>query len=381
MGATIPWHPALSLEGNELCIEAELCINLRGRSELCNRCTDACPSDALNLSIDEVSVNRDLCQNCGACVSHCPTTALKLSGFSPVRFVEAAAASESPHLHCRESRNGGGGVIIPCFFTLNAELIAAALGRGASVWSLHGLDRCEKCLRGDARQHTQTMIEQLSDWFGDAAPQLNLTPDTQAEGERLAEHQTRISRRNFLRLTGTHGVENAAKWILPTDPEPDPLDELPFYQHEGFTQSPRPSLALLASEANKLPWSQSANLPWRKHQVSDECSACLSCGKRCPTGALISIEQRGIAALGFQQDLCSDCGLCEAICPTSAIHIDALSSVAELTNQHQVVMRRQQQPCRSCGHPFIPVSASVTQCPTCEKEQSLDDDWMSMLGE
>lgn len=381
MGATISVHTAPSLEGNELRIEAEFCVNLRGRSELCHSCTDACPSDALNLSIDSVSVDRDLCQNCGACVSHCPTAALTLSGFSPARFVDAAAALESPHIHCRESKDDGGGIVIPCFLSLNAELIAAALGRGVSLWSLHGLDRCETCLRGDARQQTQVIIEQLSDWFGDAAPQLDLTPDTQADGERLAEHQTRVSRRNFLRLTGTHGIEKAAKWILPIESDPDPLDTLPFYQQEGFTQTPRPSLALLASQANKLPWRPSARLPWRKHWVSDECSACLSCGKRCPTGALVSVEQQGIAALGFQQDLCSDCGLCEAICPTSAIQIDTLSSVAELTIQHQAVMRRQQQPCSVCGHPFIPVVESDTRCPTCEKEQDLDDDWMSMLGE
>lgn len=369
-----------SFEGNELCIEPEYCINLRGRSEICQKCVDACPSDALTLNIDEISLDSDLCQNCGACVSFCPTATLKLTGFSPDRFVETASSTESVHVHCRESRDGGGGVVIPCFLTLNSALVAAAFGRGVSNWSFHGLDECEKCSRGDAREHCLDITEQLSNWFGEKSPDINQSPITKDEGERLAEHQTRVSRRGFLKLAGAQGFEQVSNWVFPVEPEQDLLNELPFFQHQGLPQKPQPGLALLAGVADTLPWQPDAHLPWYRHEFSEDCSVCLSCGERCPTGALISVEEKGVAALGYQQDLCSDCGLCEKICPTSAIRVGGHPSIKQLTANRQAVVRRQQNQCTNCGHPFI-AATGESLCQTCAKEQALDEDWMSILGE
>ena len=44
----------------------------------CGSCVDACPSEALSMDDDKVSVDQDACIDCGACVDECPVAALSL---------------------------------------------------------------------------------------------------------------------------------------------------------------------------------------------------------------------------------------------------------------------------------------------------------------
>ena len=371
---------SINLEGNSLVVDAEYCVNLRARREICRRCADACPADALTLGLDEVKVERDACHNCGACNAVCPTAALSLSGFNPGRFVEAAAQAEAAHLHCRESRSTGGGAVIPCHQLLDRDLIAAASAEGVRQWHLHGLEHCEQCPRGDAREHCRTLGDELQRWFGEQAPAWELAPTDDSAGERQLEHQQRVSRRHFLRFAGAEGVEQAVRWIVPLEQPEDQLDALPFYQSSEHPQRPQPHRQQLVGRVDQLAWSENAPLPWRPRVVSEDCTLCGSCGARCPTGALLQQEQGGVVALGFAADLCTDCGLCEQVCPTGAVTAQPpLSAIADLGHQRQLLIRRQQRACLQCGHAYLP-AADEAYCPCCSKERELDEDWMAMLG-
>ena len=66
-------------QGATLLEEEALCLNLRGRAETCQRCTDVCSADALKLSVDAVDVITEDCSACGACVPACPAGVLRLS--------------------------------------------------------------------------------------------------------------------------------------------------------------------------------------------------------------------------------------------------------------------------------------------------------------
>ncbi|RRJ82816.1 4Fe-4S binding protein [Aestuariirhabdus litorea] len=377
----------MTLDGNSLQVDVEFCINLRSRFELCSRCVDVCPSDAIQVSIDAVEVDRESCQNCGACNALCPTAALTLSGFDPQRFAESVSGLEEVHLHCRESRDGGGGVIIPCHHLLDAELIVGAGAERVKSWALHGLDQCERCLRGDAREHCAALGEQLQNWLGPAmASRWQLQPQEKADGERLREDQQRLSRRGFLGFASARGIEEAIRWVVPESSTPASLDTLPFYQQNTHPQAPRPYRELLNRERGHLSWKEGAETPWRQRHISESCTLCGSCGSRCPTGALLHLERNGMVALGYQSDLCTDCGLCEQVCPVDAIRVSEKNTpAAVVSDQRQLLIRRKQTTCSNCGHPYLPAldrAVSETElCPSCANEKALDDDWMAMLGE
>ncbi len=370
------------LQGRDLIEEDALCLNVRGRGEHCHQCTTVCPNDALTVSVDAIEVDREACTACGACVPACPAGALRLRGFSPERFLAILEGEAEVHLHCTESRGSGGGVVIPCFKVLDVRLLAAAQATGVEAIHLHGLEHCAGCARGGALGHVARLCLQLEEWF--TPPTLALRPatDPAAGKRRLRERadQPRLSRRSFLRFAGAQVAESMARtWQVAIDNEEDDID-LPFFQDDvESVRQPHPYQRLLAEHVPRLPWRDTLPLPWKIRSLGEYCIACLACGQRCPTGALLADEKAKALSISFEPALCTDCGLCEALCPVDAVQTRPAREVTEVSESRSVIMMRRQVNCDRCGTPFLP-EAGQTTCPICINEQELDEEWLSMLG-
>lgn len=57
-------------------LDPSLCVHNRNKTELCQRCIDACPADAISSNGDHVGADPNLCHGCGGCSSACPTGAI-----------------------------------------------------------------------------------------------------------------------------------------------------------------------------------------------------------------------------------------------------------------------------------------------------------------
>ena len=44
----------------------------------CGTCVESCPSEALSLENEKISVDADACVDCGVCVDECPVEAIEL---------------------------------------------------------------------------------------------------------------------------------------------------------------------------------------------------------------------------------------------------------------------------------------------------------------
>ena len=44
----------------------------------CGTCVESCPSEALSLENEKISVDADACVDCGVCVDECPEEALSM---------------------------------------------------------------------------------------------------------------------------------------------------------------------------------------------------------------------------------------------------------------------------------------------------------------
>jgi len=368
------------LQASRLVADEELCLNLRGRIEFCADCKDSCESDALELTADRVDILSENCTACGACIPACPAGVLHLSGFSPARFLDAVQDREEIHLHCSESSDGGGGVVVPCHKVLDERLLASAMAEGCQVFLFHGLDHCMQCEKGDASIHLEEVEERLQEWFGDRAPRILCTNDNEVNttDPLRREDQERISRRNFLRLLGARAGEAAAEWVIPSTGEEEE-DILPFYQSEGTYQRPVPYQQLLAARVQKLPWQTGAPLPWYGRTLAEHCTACMVCGERCPTGALQSMQSTPQRKISFEAALCTGCSLCERLCPVDAVRAVQAHSIEEVTQPRVLLMARVLKQCVQCGDAFVPVSEDADRCPVCRNEQDLDDEWLEML--
>ncbi|MEJ2465462.1 MAG: 4Fe-4S binding protein [Candidatus Thiodiazotropha sp.] len=368
----------------ELIVEEELCLNLRGRLMHCSACRDICPADALELTPDSVDVDETRCTGCNSCLPSCSAGALRSTAFLPERFLQALSASGLTDLHCRISEDGGGGVVIPCHTVLDARLLAAARGDGVTQLRLHGLNRCADCRHGDARAHIHSVIARLAQWLGEEAPSLDLDPPAvcdNASDRRDYQDQPHMDRRAFLRFGGAKGMTQAADWLLPgLSREEEDGEALPFYQTNGYAQRASAYQQALIARAEHVPWRASQPLPFMRRQVSEDCSACLSCAERCPTGALHASVSAQYRQLSFDPAVCTDCGLCERICPERAVLPEPLRDIKDLKAGRETLFSVSQQPCRQCGNPFLPMDTESDLCPVCNNEQELDEAWLEMLS-
>jgi ferredoxin len=367
-----------------LIVDEELCINLRGRLMHCTACSDVCQAGALKLTPDAIEVDGTLCTGCCGCLPGCPAGALRSSAFVPERFVASLSEQGYRDLHCRFSEVGGGGVVIPCHAVLDARLLSAARGEGVTELRLHGLNKCETCPHGDARGHIQSIIAHMEKWLGDEAPELDTDPQIgigAVEGGRDYQDQPHMDRRAFLRFGGAKSISQAVEWLLPgLTPQEEESEAIPFYQADDYPQRQSAYLQTLVDRVDRVPWRSDRILLFRMRRTTESCSACLSCGERCPTGALHGSETPQARTLSFDPAACTDCGLCMRVCPHNAILSKVLRDTTPIKAGRKSLITLQQLSCRQCGSPFPPTAAGTDLCPLCSNEQELDEAWFDMIS-
>ncbi|WP_295399326.1 4Fe-4S dicluster domain-containing protein [uncultured Thiocystis sp.] len=272
--------------------------------------------------------------------------------------------------------------MIVCFKLLDERLLTAARADGVETLHLHGLDQCAGCRHGGALAEMERLRRRLVHRLGDATPVLEAagTDATGPAAPRQRQDQPHLSRRAFLRFAGARASFEAARWLVPVEDE-DEGPDLPFFQGDpaGIRQ-PQAYQALLAARVDAVPWRADRSLPWRLRTLAARCTACLVCGRRCPTGALLAQEDdRAALGISFEPALCTDCGLCNAICPVDAVEIRPARLARDVSAPRSTLMMRRLRACDRCGTTFVPETAEATACPICANEQALDDAWQAML--
>jgi ferredoxin len=358
--------------------DPDLCVNSRSRRIICTDCEKACPIHAIKAGVDAIDLNEADCTTCGACVPVCPSAALRLSVFDPVRFLEAAEQVDELHVHCSESRDGGGGIVIPCHLMVDARLAAVATRGGKRDLILHGRPLCHECTRADARNHAPTVSQSLKRWFGESSRLMRWARPGEEAQDKTSNHldQVQANRRNFLRLAGARAVSNIS-WLVPASAD-NVTEAAGIFVPGEFKRRTEPYQQALAERGQDYVWRDQALLPFMKRQISDACTFCGICAERCPTGALSPANGPGWKGIDYEAMACTNCGLCTAICPERAISAQAATNWEAVGEPRNLLARCDLDRCERCGQPFRAVG--VTVCPACANEADVDADWMVMLG-
>lgn len=371
-----------AMRGAALQVEEDLCINLRGRGLLCKRCEKACPANALTLSREDVDLAGSDCTGCGACVPACPTGVFRLPVFDPERFLAVVGGETEVHLHCSESRDGGGGIVIPCHLLLDRQLIAAAAAEGVTRIHLHGERNCHSCHRGDARRHLDKLYRGLARWFGDRAPRIlagDAAPDAKAD-RAIRQDDINTNRRGFLRIAGLRAAAGAA-WLVPIaqESEDENAESFAYLHAEDMPRRPEAWRMALTRRKEKLPWKTARGLPWYSRRLGQGCNGCMVCAERCPTGALEGVADGQVRRISFDPQLCTNCTLCQRLCPQDVIQARPVRSLDEAGAPRADIMVMTVRPCTRCGTAVPSTEIRNSLCPVCANEQEMDEEWLEML--
>lgn len=135
------------------------------------------------------------------------------------------------------------------------------------------------------------------------------------------------------------------------------------------TRKPLPAerIALLREVAARWKGTLPAGSVIELH-VAEACAHHGGCVAVCPTAALRSYSNGGVAGLEFDAAACIGCGVCALVCPENALTLRAVT--AEPALAAQPVSRHAVRMCGRCDNEFA-VRGEEDLCPACRKDVQL----------
>lgn len=374
--------------GVDVAIDTERCLNTRHERAGCQRCVDACPTNAISITGHLPVLAGTLCVHCGACTPVCPTDAVVDSDLAERRLVHTCAALDSTFVTVACALHNAPGPVGPTGRTNgNVVIHGRCLGSLSSVDLLMlstdtsrsltlDLSQCVDCPIGVAADVVIAESEQtnalISAFAGPDAKPIRLhglptwTGDELEVGTAVITDSRRParSRRGLFSSLRRH----AASVIERTRQEqPPPLRRtkgaVPKRLPHSLPASRRHLLELLSARAIASPAAPRTEdtlavdlLPMASIRIDPEaCSGCELCARYCPTAALTFDATTDLGApttfsLDFQATLCIDCEICTIACPEDAITTGDTIAVNSITSlSPAVLVSGQLVACSGCG--------------------------------
>lgn len=376
--------------GKTLLHEEGACLPLRSRHGQCRACAQACPVQALDVSLAAVRLGEG-CTGCGQCTAVCPTEALNLpemANLSAMHVAGHAPDAQPIRLECRkvpEAMRMPGSQELPCLGAVRASHLVALSADGLKV---HLMDRgwCETCdmgCRGEPQRHpAQAALDLATLWL--EAVDSHAAMPTLVRAELPAEQcpaqlpaaarpEPKLDRRRFFRqaLERPAGRANAS---------PAPMGGDGKAAYPADRRVPSPDRERLLTAMGALVERAGQELPaelYPQMQVGDGCCDQRLCVALCPTAALTVRDEAQGAFLQFSSERCIDCGTCVRACPTSAIQMQSVGGRPGA----QTVFSHVRMHCASCGDAYTPNAAQLklgcdapSLCPSCAKSRHFMDD-------
>lgn len=333
------------LQSARIAVHEERCAVVRNRHAGCRRCAQACTTGCISIEGDELRVDADKCIGCGTCATLCPTGALEACTPDDAELYRLCAAAVDQKsgtvriaceraLGCDDEAEAPAGDApaepgrVVCLGRVEESLMAMLACNGAKRIELVCSD-CKSCPyeHGErtARQACATANELFKAWQMPARASLvealeESAPDRQAGGAAGNEGQDdAVAGGAAIGRIHELGLQKVGKdGTLP----------------HAVPGRRRRLLAALDAGGEPLERQVSTRL-WGHVEIDlDKCESCRMCAVFCPTAAISKFdEEDGSFGVEHCAGRCVKCESCVDICPAQAITLHDDVSTGDLTKE------------------------------------------------
>lgn len=363
-----------SIDRSEVVFSPERCLHSQDRYSTCELCCGICPQNAITPG-KPPSFTLKACKSCYACLAVCPTGAYQADGDMPSLLTCAARIeTEEVEILCglhpepgKGDNPGRPGIQVQgCLAGIGVSTLSVLFALGLQQVTLR-MDVCKECPWGTLgpliQNHACTANDFLSNWA--AKPVVNCTTslDAPVEHTLLNAKNPPLSRRDLFRLAGKQGKTAMARSM-----ETGPTEKGHFLGSER---------SRLLAVIDRLPAPGNpgqvilGGLDFAILEVSETCTACGTCVRACPSGALriLMDEEETVFRLSLDTRKCIACEVCQHVCAPAAITIQLGPSFDQVFSGKSIVLREAELThCQKCGT-VMAKQEGVNFCPLCDFRQ------------
>ncbi|WP_072499980.1 4Fe-4S binding protein [Olsenella phocaeensis] len=305
-----------------------------GRDDVCSRCLDVCPVDAIQIKGAAIKV-LDSCRKCGLCTMACPTEAFLVQRIMAKqlydKIVRVASAYEQCYVTCTRAIGRlpkDNEVVLPCVGAMPTEVWHALLSEFDNVSVYLPLGICDRCRTTTGEAAYVDQIGQAEEWSGGS---VGLEVD---EGQMTHEQTRAYKRGQFVNsmvqagqtallagnpsLLGAKAVaqriQDHSRKITSMQRELERMvgDKTTANRRRVLTQKRKTLLTTLQGRP-RLARPIVLDVP---SCDPSRCTMCGDCVKACPVHAC-DLDAGG--RFSVEAAYCLNCGACAKVCPEGAL--------------------------------------------------------------
>ena len=324
----------------------DICAHGRSGISGCQRCIEACPTDAIISIGEQIEVNPHLCQGGGTCTSSCP------SGAISYLYPKAEEQIELARQLIRDLRGAGGNTGI--------SLLVYDNEHGADIVRQHQHELPEHVIPFVVEEIGAAGLDLLASCLAYGVSQLfllvpqSITPQVKNSLQRditfLQEVLAQLDHGDFS-LEMIDALEPVVKSRVSSSELERVATFAPIGSKRNTIRSAIAFLSEIGAQQPKLLSLPAQSIFGRVILDSEACTLCMGCVSVCPGNAL---EAGGESpALKFIEANCLQCGICTSACPESALELQPRLNLDPSTSNKSLVLKEEEPfRCVSCGKPF-----------------------------
>jgi ferredoxin len=364
-----------AIDRSAVSYDPQRCLHSHDKFVECEDCLGICPVEAIQPD-KPPRFDSDACAGCLACLPLCPTGAYSADDavrdlLNCVTHVESAQIE----LLCQANPRGQEGLseesvgirLRGCLAGLGSGTYLALAALGLDQVSVR-LEACAKCPWGTLKEQVEKQVNTanrlLSASDKTSLVQVVTELDEGSQRPLWEAKNPPLSRRDLFMMLSRQGQTALARAI---ENEGAPASKQAGRGHLRLVNAIE---HLTQTEAGKN--MSLAGLGFGMLAASETCTACGSCARLCPTGAIhFEMDQEASTyTLSFTPPKCIACQACLHVCADSALSLDSAPTLDQVFGAKEALVLRSGElsRCERC-HVLFAARPGIHLCSLCEFRQ------------